>query len=183
VTRGRAVGRWLLAVLQFVPLSLFAAHAFARDAHPAPERWMEAYLLGAGAAAVQLAITVPRREPLDRLMLGANAYLLVGGLASLLGLWRVLLFYRAIQEAGIFAAMLLVGVVTTLWTRPGFVGVPHAEAGRVRRASLILLALTAGALGVTIAFPGGRRLGVTLLLLALIAAHRVLARRLRAAGA
>jgi hypothetical protein len=83
---------WLFALVQFFPLSLFAAYAFWHG-QPTNERWVNAFTLGAVAAAVQLLIVARQPRPLNRLMLGANLYLLVGGAAAIARQWWLLNFY------------------------------------------------------------------------------------------
>ena len=45
---------------------------------PTNERWVGAFELAAAAALLQLVIVLPQRRPTNRLILGANLYLLAG---------------------------------------------------------------------------------------------------------
>ena len=92
-------------LVQFFPLSLFATYAFWRGA-PTGERWVQAFELAALAAVVQLLILLPQRRPMNRLILGANLYLLIGGAAALAKQWWLLEAYGALRESGIFLSML-----------------------------------------------------------------------------
>lgn len=170
--------RVLPALVQFLPLSVFASYAFWRGV-PDAGRWVEAFQVGAFAAAVELAVLLPRARPTNRLILGANLYLLVGGVAAFAGQWWVLKAYDVLKESGIFVAMLAVGVVTTVATPAGFVALADADGHDVRRASLWLLAATALALAMSIAFRGDRFWAAAGPVTGLALLQRVLARRAR----
>lgn len=166
------------ALLQFAPLSLFATYAF-WSGPPAPDRWVAAFQLGAVAALLQLAIVLRQPRPANRLILGANVYLLVAGAAAFAQQWWVLRAYDALREAGILVSMLGVGLVTTIATRAGFVAVPDAPADAVRRASLWLLGATTLAVAMAFAFRGDRTLAAFLPIFALAMLQRALVARLR----
>jgi hypothetical protein len=153
-TARRLIGT-VSSLVQFFPLSLFATYAFWRGV-PTNERWVVAFELAALAAVIQLLVLLPQRRPMNRLILGANVYLLIGGAAALAKQWWVLEAYGALKESGIFLSMLGVGVVTTFATSAGFVAVVDAPRERIRRASLWLLGATLIAVVVALAFRGNR---------------------------
>lgn len=171
---------WIFALVQFLPLSLFAGHAF-RHGTPTDERWVEAFQLGAAAALLQLAVVLPQRRPANRLVLAANLYLLGGGLAAVTHQWWVLRLYGVLEEAGIFLCMLGVGAVATLASSAGFVAVVEAQPERVRRASLWLLLATLPALGASLLFRGNRVWAAVVPVVALGGLQRLLVHRLRSA--
>jgi hypothetical protein len=168
----------LRRLLSFAPLSLFASYAFAHGA-PTDDRWVGAFKLGAVAALVQIALFAWLRWTGSRLILGANLWLLVAGAAAFARLWWVLRGYGVLAESGIFVAMLAVGVVATFATRGGFVGVASAAPAEVRRASWIMLAATAGAVAMAVAFRGDRTWAAAMPVIALAVLQRTLASRLR----
>ena len=94
---------WFIPLVQFLPLSLFATYAFWHGT-PTNDRWVEAFKLGAVAAAIQLAIVLPRRQPADRLILAANLYLLAGGLAAFTRQWWFLGWYGLVGPSGILSS-------------------------------------------------------------------------------
>jgi hypothetical protein len=170
-----------ISLLSFLPLSVFATYAF-WTGPPDDRRWVDAYLLSAALAVVALALALAGREPANRLMLGANAYLVAGGLAALTRQWRVLALFGVLQESAIFVSMLVVGIVATTWSASGYIGVVSHDARRVRRYSVYLLACTAASTGVALAFQGSRLAAAALPIVMLVMAHRSLAERLRAPG-
>jgi non-heme chloroperoxidase len=164
--------------VQFFPLSVFAAYAF-RYGVPTNERWIVAFELAAVVAVIQLAIVLPQRRPANRLILGANLYLLVGGAAAAGRQWWLLEAYGVLGESAIFLFMLAVGGVTTAATRAGFVAVDDASRDEVRRASLWLLGTTVAAVVAAVAFRGHRTWAALVPMIVLALVQRWLRSRLR----
>ncbi|MDX1556968.1 MAG: hypothetical protein R3212_13130, partial [Xanthomonadales bacterium] len=63
--------KWIFALIQFLPLSLYATYAFWQGA-PDELRWQDAFQLASVAAVIQLAIVLPQPRPASRLVLSAN---------------------------------------------------------------------------------------------------------------
>lgn len=169
--------RWIFALLQFLPLSLFATYAFWNGV-PDDLRWQRAFQLASVAALVQLAVVLPQPRPASRLVLAANLYLLLGGLAFFAGQWWFLQLYDVLRESAIFIIMLGVGIATTAGSRAGFVAACSVPRAAAVRASLWLLAATALALAVSVVYRGDRYLAAVYPILALAVIHRVLLHRL-----
>lgn len=169
--------RWIFALMQFLPLSLFATCAF-RDGAPDDARWQQALQLASIAAVAQLAIVLPQPRPASRLVLAANRYLLLGGLAFFAHQWWFLHLYDALRESAIFVLMLAIGLATTLGSRAGFVAACSVPRDAVVRASAWLLAATAAALIASVVFRGDRYLAAVYPVLGLAVLERVLRHRL-----
>lgn len=169
--------KWIFALIQFLPLSLFATYAFW---HGVPDelRWQHAFQLASVAALIQLAIVLPQPRPVSRLVLAANLYLLLGGLAFFAQQWWFLQLYDTLRESAIFIFMLVVGVATTLGSRAGFVAARSIPRVPVVRASLLLLAATAVALAVSFSYRGDRYLAAVYPIIALAVLQRCLLFRL-----
>ncbi|UXI66203.1 hypothetical protein [Tahibacter amnicola] len=172
------MNHWAFSLVQFFPLSLFATYAYWMG-EPSPDRWLVAFQLGALAAAAQLAVLVRRTSPANRLILGANLYLLLGGAAVCFQQWWFLQMLDTLHESAILLCMLGVGVVTTIATPGGFVAVADAGPSAIRRASLWLLAATVAACGVAFLFRGNRTLAAAVPIIALALAQRWLSHRVR----
>jgi len=177
----RAAAARLAGLLPFFPLSVFALYAF-RHGATTNERWIGAFELAAAAALFQLAVLLPRRRPINRLILGVNVYLLAGGAAALGSQWWLLETYGRLRESGIFLAILAVGLVATEATPSGFVGAAGVPRPAARRASLALLAATAAAVGVAVAFRGDRTWAALVPMVGLAVLQRVLRWRLPSPG-
>lgn len=168
--------RWIFALVQFVPLSLFATVAYWNGA-PDEQRWRMAFTLASVAALIQLLIILPQPRPANRLVLAANLYLLLGGLAFLTKQWWYLQLYDGLRESAIFIFMLAVGVAATLATRARFLGVADAPRAYAIGASVALLLATAIALLVSVYFRGDRTLAAVWPIVALAVLQRMLAHR------
>lgn len=177
-SRRFAISPWILVFVQFLPLSFFATYAFWHG-EPTDDRWMEAFQWGALAALIQLLIVLPQRRPINRLILAANLYLLVGGGAVLTHQWWLLQTYGVLREAGIFIAILIVGIVTTLVSPAGFIAT-LATQSEVRRASLRLLVAVMLALGMSLVFAGDTTWAAVVPIICLAIFYRVLQVRVRA---
>jgi len=171
------LSRPAFALVQFFPLSLFATYAFWRG-QPTDERWVTAFTLGAVAAAIQLVIVLPQSRPVNRLILGANVYLLVGGAAAIAQQWWLLRLYARLNESGIFLFILAVGIVATFASPAGFVAIADADRRIVRRYSVWLLAATFVASLASIAFQGNRTWSAVVPLIALAALQRIFMQRM-----
>jgi len=170
------VPRWIFALIQFIPLSLFATYAFWSGA-PDEHRWEIAFKLASIAAIIQLLIILPQSRPANRLVLAANFYLLLGGLAFLTHQWWYLRLYDDLRESAIFVLMLAVGTVTTLASRAGYIGAVNSSRRFVVRASVALLLATTVALVLSVLFRGDRYLAAVWPIVGLAVLQRFLAHR------
>jgi hypothetical protein len=170
----------LLAVIEylvgFLALAIFASIAFS-TANPSDERFLLAFKVGACVAALELGVLAYRSAPANRLILGANLWLVLGGLAAFTEQWWWLEAYKHVGEASLFVSMLLVGVVSTAFSRAGFVAVVGHRRG-VIVASLGLLAATFAALLVSVHYRGNANLAGVLPVIALSWLNRLLRRTL-----
>jgi len=167
--------RWIFSLFQFFPLSLFAAYAFWRGV-PRDDRWIEAFQISAIAGIVQLLIVLPKRIPLNRLVLAGNIYLILGGLASLTGQWWYLQIYEYLRESAIFLFMLVVGIVATFATKHGFVVAQGADLRWTRHYSILLVGATAICFIPALAFEGNRVWSAVMPIIALAALQRYFSR-------
>lgn len=177
ISRRFAISSWILVFVQFLPLSFFATYAFWHG-EPTDDRWMEAFQWGSLAALIQLLIVLPQRRPTNRLILAANLYLLAGGGAVFTHQWWLLQTYGVLREAGIFIAILIVGVVTTFASPAGFIATLGTQS-EVRRASLWLLVAAMLGLGASLMFAGDTTWAAVVPIICLAIFHRVLQVRAR----
>ncbi|NQZ20980.1 MAG: hypothetical protein HRT53_02895 [Colwellia sp.] len=115
----------LAPLFQFLPLSLFSTIGFWQQ-QTSNQGWLLAFQIAALVAVVQLLLIVKHKIVLSRLILSANLYLIFGGLAAFFQQWWYLELYNSLQESAIFIMMLLVGIITTLSSNNGFVGIDKA---------------------------------------------------------
>lgn len=139
-------------LLGFLALSVFAALAFGAGV-PTDERMLWAFKVAGGVAALELAVLWRRAAPSNRLIVGANVWLLAAAIAAWLQQWWWLRGYQQLGEASLFLVMLGVGLVTTVCSPMGFIAAPGPRQ-RVRQASLLLLLGVVVALGAAVHFRG-----------------------------
>lgn len=162
--------KWIFALIQFLPLSTFASFAFWYGA-PSNERWLESYQIGALLGLIQLAILLPCNNPLNRLVLAGNIYLILGGLAAFFQQWWYLQLYALLRESAIILFMATIGLMTTLTSLSGFIAVKNAP----RKFSIYLLLATVSMLPFAIYFEGDRTYAAILPIIFLAILQRYLA--------
>ncbi len=168
--------KWIFALVQFFPLSLFATYAFWHGV-PDEQRWREAFQLSAVAAVIQLLIVLPQSRPANRLVLAANTYVMLGGIAFMTHQWWFLKLYDSLRESAIFIVMLCVGAMAMLFTKAGYAALSDAPRGTTTRASLWLLGATLLALGTSVLFRGDQTLAAVIPIIALAVLQRFLVYR------
>jgi hypothetical protein len=161
-------------LLGFLALALFAFLAFGGGA-TTDDKLLFAFKASAPVAVVELAVLFLRAAPANRLIVGANLWLVAGGLAALLQQWWWLKGYQQLGEASLFISMGIVGLATTALSPTGFV----AAAGPRRAvilASLALLAAVLVALAAAVHFRGNLKYAAVIPVIALSWLNRLLRR-------
>lgn len=159
------------SLFQFLPLTVFTLYSF-RTGVPSQERLFNGFIIGAVVAVIQLLWLMRQQRPANRLILGANLWLIIGGAAVSLQLWGVLKIYRELREAGVLACMFEIGIVTTLFSRAGYVGSMSGETAQVRKYSYLLLFATMLALLSGLYFRGNTLLAAVIPIIILAVLNR-----------
>ena len=160
-------------LLGFFALAVFAYLAFGKG-RGTDAQLLLAFKLASPLAAAELALLLLlRARPVNRLILGANLWLMAGGLAAALEQWWWLQAYQRLGEASLFLAMLVVGAIATVATSAGFVAAPGPPRA-VLRASLLLLAGVSLALAAAFHFRGQVQFAAVLPVMALSWLNRLL---------
>ncbi len=124
--------------LKWVPVSAFMIGA--RAYGMTDEAWHNAFIL-AGFFAVFIFVILSRQKIIyDRLMLGVNVFFLMGAYGFLFGNDLILEWYSASKGGPFFGCIMVVGLLATLFTKSGFVGVKHKNKQAVQYASFLLFA-------------------------------------------
>jgi hypothetical protein len=159
-------------LLGFFALALFAFLAFGRGP-TSDDGFVLAFKVSGLVAAIEVAVLLFRTKPANRLILGANIWLIAGAAAAYLELWWWLRVYQQFGEASLLVSILVVGLVSTWLSPSGFV----AKLGpiiEVRRASLFLLASVLVALLLAVYFRGDVKYAAVLPVIALSWLNRLL---------
>ena len=129
-------------LLGFLALAVFAYLAFA-SGPTSDERFVNAFKIASIVAVVELAVLLTRASIANRLIIGANIWLALGGAAASLEQWWLLRVYQHFGEASLFASMFAVGVVSIAVSPAGFIGKVGTRAVVLQRSVLLLLAVSA----------------------------------------
>jgi hypothetical protein len=158
----------------FLALAVFAFLAFGSG--PATDdRLVFAFKTSAPVAVLEVAVLLWRSAPANRLILGANLWLVAGGLAAHLQQWWWLKSYQQLGEAGLFISIGLVGLATTALSPSGFVAVVGPRRPVVM-ASFALLAAVLVALLAAVCFRGNVKFAAVVPVIALSWLNRLLRR-------
>ena len=160
----------------FIALAFFAYLAFGRG-EPSDESFLFAFKASSLLAVAELCYLQSRASPANRLILGANLWLIAGGVAAFLEQWWWLRIYQQFGEASLFSTMLLVGLVSTVSSPAGFIAKPGPKSSVVAM-SLVLLAAVGLALAVAIYFRGNVKYAAVIPVIALSWLNRLLRHRL-----
>jgi peptidoglycan/LPS O-acetylase OafA/YrhL len=158
-------------LLQFLPLSIFALIAFS-EMFPLPERWTIAYGVGATLALARLIYLIRKKVIINRLILGADLYLLIGFTAVILGLTWATNVLAHFQASLIFICIFCVGIFSTIFSKFGFVGVESPDFKAIRKYSFIFLLVTVGAFFFAYDHRGDRNFGAVFPIILLVLIQR-----------
>ena len=147
----KLMSKWIFALIQFLPLSTFAVFAFWHGV-PANDRWLQSFLFGALLGLIQLAILLPQKKTLNRLVLACNIYLILGGLAVFFQQWWYLKIYGSFRESAIIILIVIIGSITTLYSSSGFIAVKGSD----RKFSVYLLLASVSMIPFAVIFQGNR---------------------------
>jgi hypothetical protein len=163
-------------LLGFLALAVFAAMAFGGGA-PSDERLVFAFKVAGCIALAELAVLYYRTAPANRLIVGANLWLVAGCFAAFTEQWWWLKGYQRLGESGLFISMFLVGLATSVFSTVGFAAV-QGERRRVHIASVVLLAAVLAALLASVRFRGTVQWAAVVPVIALSWVNRLLKRSL-----
>lgn len=147
----KGITSFIISAISFAPIILFMFYTRIRglvslsplaSAAGCSIAWQEPFYAGAILALIAIVVQYAAGLTLDRLMLGANAFLLTAAALFLCNINPCLYFLGAYKGAFFIACVLLVGIITTFATKSGFIGVANGHPHAVRSHSLVLLVVT-----------------------------------------
>jgi hypothetical protein len=104
--------------------------------------WPQAFIFSGLIALGVVIILVHNKVIMNRLRLGVNLFLIIGGLAFLFHNEALLKWYASTKGGPFFGCIAIVGLLTTLFTPSGFLGNPAKNRYAIRYGSLLLLGAT-----------------------------------------
>lgn len=137
---------FFISLLSFIPIFVFLIYARIKELLGSCNvGWQEPFYIGALLAIVLTTLQYYTGLILDRLMMGANLFLIASAFFFLFQINPCLSFLGAYKGPSFIVAVLLVGIYTTFFTRYGFVGCT-GDHHKIRHASLLLIIATLAAL-------------------------------------
>ncbi|HCY84257.1 MAG TPA: hypothetical protein DHV36_03885, partial [Desulfobacteraceae bacterium] len=110
----------MIRFIEAIPITLFLAYIRRIDTQ-VPENFKGPFTISAAAAVLLICILVYKKQPLNRLFLGINLYLISGGAAFITHQYWLNRIYDDLQASGMLLWIIGVGVVTTLLSPRGFI--------------------------------------------------------------
>ncbi len=116
--------------LNFLPLTVFVVIGYAGGAESI-QRWQWAWKLASVCALIVLVVKLKELASANRIFVGVNLFLLIGGALAWLDLGQWLAVYGGqLRGASLFAVLSVVGLVSTLGSDRGYInlgdGTPRA---------------------------------------------------------
>lgn len=133
---------FFISLLSFIPILVFVIYARVKELLGSCNvGWQEPFYIGALLAIVLTTLQYYSGLILDRLMMGANLFLVASAFFFLFQINPCLSFLGSYKGPSFMIAVLLVGIISTFFTRHGFVGCTGDQT-KIKHASLLLLVAT-----------------------------------------
>lgn len=126
-----------ILLLKYAPLFLFILCA--RYKGLTDLAWRDAFIVGGIASVVVVAIQLYKKEIIDRCMLGINLFLILGAVGFLCDISLLLYYYSAYKGVSLLSCIAVVGLLTTLFSPAGFIGIEITKKRLIYDASFQLL--------------------------------------------
>lgn len=127
----------LAETIKILPIIIFMLYA--RLNGMTELAWKNAFFIGGIAAIIVVAIQLYKKILIDRLVLGINLFLLLGAVAFFAEWDQVLYYYQMYKGVVFLSCIFVVGLITTLFTSAGFIGVRSEKRQKIKTYSSALL--------------------------------------------
>ena len=146
INRENSNQSFFISLLSFIPIFTFVIYARIKNLFSSCSvAWQEPFYIGGMLAIVLTTLQVFAGIILDRLMLGANLFLVLSSFFFLFQINPCISILGAYKGPSFIAAVLLVGLLTTFFTPAGFIGSSSLHKKQIRFSSYILLGATVAA--------------------------------------
>ena len=156
----------ILKTFEAIPLSIFLIYFRFVDAKNL-QNWRSTFFICGLVSFLIIILFLYKKMLFNRLLLGTNIYFLCGGIAFITHQWWLLEIYNKLQASGVLVWIIIVGIVSTLLSPRGFIGVQSPDIKSVKKFSLYLLFLSLCAFIISFGFQGSRILSEILPFIAL----------------
>lgn len=140
--------------------------------------WYYAFLVGGISALIQISVFIFLRLDLNRFIVAVNLFLFGGALGMVTNNMTILNFYEYFAQTTLFIWLFIVGCITTLFSKRGFIDI-SASRRIVLANSVYLLLATGAALGFSYIFRGNMILAGGLPFIGVIVLSNILKDRIK----
>jgi hypothetical protein len=170
----------LLRAVESLPLAVFLVYMTVMDPR-APADWHAPYFAATALALLGLVVLWRAEATLNRVYFGITLYFISGTIILLAGWPWLNAQYGRLEGTAMLLWVFAVGVGFTLFSPRGYVGAEGAPAA-VRKASWLLLAITAAATAFSLAFVGRRVLSSFLPFIVVFASQAIIKAKMPASS-
>jgi hypothetical protein len=117
------------------------------------------FIYTAAIALVITAFLIWRKHNLNPILLGANIWLITGGVAFAIPIPSLAALISELQVSGVFIFTIIVGRYLTSASNRGYIGISHSDPALVRKLSYLLLTLNSVVLAWSLIFRFNFRIG------------------------
>lgn len=145
----------ILGFIETTPLPVFLLYAAGID-QSITQNWQGPFVASSIVAILTMTILLYNKFVLNRLMIGINAYLILGSVGLFTQPDLIHQVYGKFQASGMLACIIIVGVISLLISPAGFIGVQSQDRKKVVKTSLYLLLVAQTAFFVSWYFQGNK---------------------------
>lgn len=131
--------RKFLELFQYIPLSTFVL------THRLTGSWDRAFQIGGLVALAQTTYFLYSQLHINRFLAAVNLFILGGAIGLGFQIGWLENAYEALKQTTLFISLLVVGIVTTLFSSQGFIDVSRGQRRKIIQDSLLLVAATMAA--------------------------------------
>lgn len=136
-----------LPFVQFIPMAVFLY------VYKSSGDWVPAFQIGGAIAIVMLGASLFTGRVIDRVLLTINCFLLGGAAMFVFNIVWLQNLYSHFAQTTIFLWLLVIGILTTVFSPVGFIGLDgQRERKQITMHSIFLLAAVCVAIGVSLYF-------------------------------
>lgn len=106
------------------------------------QKYGNAFVIASVLSLINIALQLYKKQIIHRLALGLNLFVFIGAVTFLGNISSISYCYDVHTGLVLWACIFFVGIITTFYTRAGFIGVASADVKDVYIASLKLLLVT-----------------------------------------
>ncbi len=147
----------ILNIIEFAPLSIFLIYIRSIDTSN-PAAWQGPWLASGGVALAVILLFIFQKRIFHRIFLGINVYLLSGAAAFVTHQWWLTGIYDNLRASGVLLWVIATGIVSTIFSPRGFLGIDSFDAKAVKKYSFYLLIVAVLAFAVSLGFRGNHLL-------------------------